>query len=83
MSAGHNERMRRWRLVLGAADGTGVPLAGDDARIDAALGALYDSDEGAGLPPAAQRQAGLGRPPPAWLAGSATSVCSSRSAWCR
>jgi Mg-chelatase subunit ChlD len=43
MSAGHDERMRRWRLVLGAADGTGVSLGGDDARIDAALGALYDS----------------------------------------
>jgi Mg-chelatase subunit ChlD len=39
--------MRRWRLVLGGADdGTGVPLSGDDARIDAALGALYDSDAG-------------------------------------
>ena len=45
MSREHDERMRRWRLVLGAADGTGVALTGDDARIDAALGALYDSDE--------------------------------------
>ena len=33
MSTGHDERMRRWRLVLGAADGTGVSLTGDDARI--------------------------------------------------
>jgi Mg-chelatase subunit ChlD len=42
------ERMRRWRLVLGGAeDGTGVPLTGDDAQMDAALGALYDS-EGSG-----------------------------------
>jgi Mg-chelatase subunit ChlD len=40
--------MRRWRLALGgAADGTGVPLTGDDAQMDAALGALYDS-EGSG-----------------------------------
>jgi Mg-chelatase subunit ChlD len=39
------ERMRRWRLVLGGAeDGTGVPLTGDDAKMDAALGALYDSE---------------------------------------
>ena len=39
-----DERMRRWRLALGGGDdGTGMPLAGDDARIDAALGALYDA----------------------------------------
>ncbi len=38
------ERLRRWRLVLGGgeADGTGTELAGDDARIDAALAAVYD-----------------------------------------
>lgn len=34
-----DERMRRWRLVLGGAD----PLSGDDGRLDAALGALYDA----------------------------------------
>jgi Mg-chelatase subunit ChlD len=67
VSAGHDERMRRWRLVLGAAGAgevTGVSLAGDDARIDDALGALYDSDEGAGLQPAGPRQAGLGASAP-------------------
>lgn len=42
------ERLRRWRLILGAGDaqqpdGTGVALRGDDARIDAALSALYDA----------------------------------------
>lgn len=38
------ERLRRWRLVLGGgeADGTDVELRGDDIRIDAALGAVYD-----------------------------------------
>jgi Mg-chelatase subunit ChlD len=42
-----DERLRRWRLALGGADdGTGVGLAGDDARVDAALAALYDSDGG-------------------------------------
>jgi hypothetical protein len=48
------ERLRRWRLVLGGgeADGTDVDLRGDDARIDAALGAVYD------LSGAAQRGAG-------------------------
>jgi Mg-chelatase subunit ChlD len=65
MTTGHDERMRRWRLVLGAADGTGVPLSGDDARIDAALGALYDSDEGGlGREPAGPRQSGLGASAP-------------------
>src|SRR3984957_12906556 len=57
--------MRRWRLVLGAADsGVGVPLTGDDARIDAALGALYDSEESPGREPAGKRQAGLGASAP-------------------
>ncbi|HEY6311681.1 MAG TPA: VWA domain-containing protein [Streptosporangiaceae bacterium] len=65
MSAGHDERMRRWRLVLGAADLAGAPLTGDDARIDAALGALYDSDEGGGgLEPSGPRQSGLGASAP-------------------
>jgi len=63
------ERLRRWRLVLGGgeADGTDVELHGDDARIDAALGAVYD------VSGAAQRRAsgrgsgrsgGLGRSAP-------------------
>src|SRR5215472_9572097 len=72
MSPGHDERMRRWRLALGAADGTGVSLDGDDARIDAALGALYDSDDGTGSgsdfgtgpAPGGRRQAGLGASAP-------------------
>lgn len=41
---GEEERLRRWRLVLGGADeGTGAQLTGDDARIDAALAAVYDA----------------------------------------
>ena len=63
------ERLRRWRFVLGGgeADGTDVELRGDDARIDAALGAVYD------VSGAAQRRAsgrgsgragGLGRSAP-------------------
>ena len=86
MSAGHDERMRRWRLVLGAADVRGdaeVPLAGDDARIDATLGALYDSDQRAGLQAAGQRQAGLGASAPRvarWLGDIRAYF---RSAWCR
>jgi Mg-chelatase subunit ChlD len=46
-----DERARRWRLVLGGgeADGLGLALAGDDARMDAVLEALYDAERGAGL----------------------------------
>jgi Mg-chelatase subunit ChlD len=46
-----DERARRWRLVLGGgeSDPFGMPLAGDDARIDAVLEALYDGERGAGL----------------------------------
>ncbi|MFE7119632.1 hypothetical protein ACFU99_29870, partial [Streptomyces sp. NPDC057654] len=42
-----DERLRRWRLVLGGesgAEGTGCALAGADAGMDAALGALYGGD---------------------------------------
>ena len=57
------ERMRRWRLVLGEA-GVTMPLSGGDARIDAALGALYDSDGTAGRADRSQRQAGFGASAP-------------------
>jgi Mg-chelatase subunit ChlD len=42
------ERLRRWRLVLGEPAGTelGCTLAGDDLRMDGALEALYDSGSG-------------------------------------
>ncbi|MEB3357909.1 MAG: VWA domain-containing protein [Synechococcales bacterium] len=57
------ERLRRWRLILGggAADGIGIPGGGDgqgddglclgaaDQAIDAALSALYDGDRQGGL----------------------------------
>lgn len=62
------ERLRRWRLVLGGADdGTGARLTGDDQRIDAALAAVYDA------PPAGRggrRAGGLGSSSPGvsrWL----------------
>jgi Mg-chelatase subunit ChlD len=67
------ERMRRWRLVLGDA-GTGQPLSGADAGIDAALAALYDSGPGGGQGgggqggpgdrPGTGRQSGLGASAP-------------------
>lgn len=71
------ERLRRWRMVLGGgqADGTEAGLSGDDLRIDAALGALYDLPEQRGSERRAHgratgRTGGLGRSAPAvarWL----------------
>lgn len=45
------ERLRRWRLILGAdeADGIGIRLVQSDVVMDKALGALYDSDRKGGL----------------------------------
>ncbi|WP_441245720.1 VWA domain-containing protein [Kitasatospora sp. McL0602] len=54
-----DERLRRWRLVLGGeADGTGCRLTGRDAAMDGALAALYRSGGEAGQ--GAARSAGLG-----------------------
>ncbi len=66
------ERLRRWRLILGEGtaehpDGTGLQLDGDDARIDAALSALYDA------PPAGARRSG-GKSRHAGLGASAPHV---------
>jgi Mg-chelatase subunit ChlD len=64
------ERLRRWRLVLGGgdADGTGHGLAGRDAAMDGALNSLYGTRE----KPASgrDRSAGLGASAPSvarWL----------------
>ncbi|MFB8747868.1 VWA domain-containing protein [Streptomyces parvulus] len=64
------ERLRRWRLVLGGdpADGTGHPLTGRDAAMDKALTALYGKET---APRGGRdRAAGLGGSAPAvarWL----------------
>ncbi|MFI7614692.1 VWA domain-containing protein [Nonomuraea terrae] len=57
-----DERLRRWRLVLGggAADGIGCGLDGADAGMDAALAAVYDGAGGAG----GSREGGLGASAP-------------------
>ncbi len=46
-----DERVRRWRLILGSgeSDGTGLTLDGDDLAMDRVLTALYDSDRQGGL----------------------------------
>ncbi|BFP52747.1 VWA domain-containing protein [Streptomyces griseus] len=68
------ERLRRWRMVLGAdsADSTGHALTGQDAAMDGALNALYGG--GAGKKPGGRgtggRAAGLGASAPSvarWL----------------
>ncbi|WP_377270907.1 VWA domain-containing protein [Peterkaempfera sp. SMS 1(5)a] len=59
-----DERLRRWRLVLGGEqDGTGCRLGGRDAAMDRALAALYRSGQGqapAGADRSGARSAGLG-----------------------
>ncbi|MEU5215633.1 VWA domain-containing protein [Streptomyces sp. NPDC020807] len=67
-----DERLRRWRLVLGgeAADGTGRALTGTDAGVDRALSALYDRPTTAPAPGARGRTGGLGASAPSvarWL----------------
>ncbi len=46
---GTDERLRRWRLILGGgtADGIGCGLSASDLAIDKALGMLYDGGAGA------------------------------------
>ncbi len=67
MTQHSEERLKRWRLILGgeSAEGIGLPLAGDDAGMDDALEALYgdggdDEDEEKGK----SRQGGLGSSAP-------------------
>ncbi|MBV6696511.1 VWA domain-containing protein [Kitasatospora aureofaciens] len=63
MATTTDERLRRWRLVLGGeADGTGCTLRGRDAAMDGALAALYrGAPEETGRPGrGARRSAGLG-----------------------
>ena len=64
---GRDERLRRWRLVLGGEeDGTGVGLRGDDVGIDGVLAALYEGAPGGRCERAAPRwprpQLAAGRP---------------------
>ncbi|WP_406066729.1 VWA domain-containing protein [Streptomyces sp. NBC_01077] len=67
-----DERLRRWRLVLGGgeADGTGRALAGTDAAMDGALTALYGRKSQGGDRTGRDRSAGLGASAPSvarWL----------------
>jgi Mg-chelatase subunit ChlD len=71
MSDGTDERLKRWRLVLGGegADGTGVQLSGEEARMDGALEKLYGAGSG-GRSGSDRRGGGLGDSAPTvarWL----------------
>ena len=59
-TAAQQERLRRWRLILGGdeAEGTGLALSGTDLAIDRALRALYDA------PQDKDRRGGLGASAP-------------------
>ena len=63
-----DERMRRWRLLIGPEADAQRGLTGTDVKLDAAMGALYD-DMGDGAV-ASRRQGGLGASAPSvarWL----------------
>ncbi|MER0447793.1 VWA domain-containing protein [Streptomyces sp. Edi4] len=68
-----DERLRRWRLVLGGepgAEGTGRALTGRDAAMDGALAALYGGAGHTARSGAKDRGAGLGASAPSvarWL----------------
>ena len=67
-----DERLRRWRLILGGddCDGTGLSLAGVDLSMDRALTALYDADRQRDREAKGRRKGGLGASSPAvarWL----------------
>ncbi|ARF74724.1 VWA domain-containing protein [Streptomyces sp. NPDC012600] len=73
-AAADGERMRRWRMVLGAdsAESTGHTLTGQDAAMDGALNALYGGGGGGKKPGGRSggRSAGLGASAPSvarWL----------------
>ncbi len=64
MSNLENERLRRWRLILGGdeADGIGISLISGDEGIDRALSALYDAEGDENH--SADRRGGLGSSAP-------------------
>ena len=56
MRPADDERLRRWRLVLGqpAAEPTDAPLTEADLGMDRVLEALYDTERKGGLGPSSQ-----------------------------
>ncbi|MEW2126101.1 VWA domain-containing protein [Streptomyces sp. NPDC007259] len=71
-TSAHDERLRRWRMVLGAdsEESTGRGLTGRDAAMDQALTALYENGGRPGGRGGGGRSAGLGASAPSvarWL----------------
>ncbi|MFB8084270.1 VWA domain-containing protein [Streptomyces sp. NPDC055992] len=71
-TSAHDERLRRWRMVLGAdsEESTGRRLTGRDAAMDQALTALYENGGRPGGRGGGGRSAGLGASAPSvarWL----------------
>lgn len=59
------ERLTRWRLALGGErDGTGISLDSREARLDAALGNLYDKASGLAGGAGASNKGGMGKSQP-------------------
>ncbi|HEX3425423.1 MAG TPA: VWA domain-containing protein [Acidimicrobiales bacterium] len=70
-----DERLRRWRLVLGSdAEDLGVGLDGDDSRRDGALGMLYGQGRGPGSSVSGRDNRGQPVRRVAGLGGSAPAV---------
>jgi Mg-chelatase subunit ChlD len=60
-----DERLRRWRLILGEEDGTGCKLSGQDIGLDKSLEALYGDSSSSGRGGLGNsRQGGLGNSAP-------------------
>jgi Mg-chelatase subunit ChlD len=61
-----DERLKRWRLILGGqpAEGTGISLTGDAAAMDAALEALYRGGDGSDTANLKSHRGGLGNSAP-------------------
>ncbi|MGO8673114.1 MAG: VWA domain-containing protein [Capsulimonadaceae bacterium] len=66
MTSGNDERLRRWRLILGGeeADGIGVGLGTEEEAMDRALAALYNNRPVDGTGKARDRRGGLGASAP-------------------
>ena len=66
MTGETDERLRRWRLILGGgdADGIGQPLIEEDRSLDAALAMLYGSPEADGKGKGKSKRGGSGSSAP-------------------
>lgn len=64
MNEAEQERLRRWRLLLGAVDNSSSSLNPADQKLDAALSALYNQNDNNNDNTSTKRGAGLGSSAP-------------------